>query len=203
MISTIQKTMPAPTPPPNAQFSPGWSSFSEDWFSHRIPQWEEFIQPVLKGKPARWLELGSYEGRSALWTLENILTNSEARLICVDIWTNPEVSARFDANIMGSPHAAKVTKIRSRCFEALRQVTGPFDCVYVDADHQAKAALQDAAMVWPLITKGGFLIWDDYLWKQPDPTKLPPKPGIDAFLELWKGEFTVVHHGYQVIIRKV
>ena len=194
---------PMPPPPAHAQFSPGWPSFSTDWFIHRIPQWVEFILPVLQGKPARWLELGSYEGRSALWTLEHILTHPDAKLICVDIWTNLDVAARFDANILGSPYANKVTKVRSRCFEALRQVTGPFDCVYVDADHQAKAALQDAAMVWPLIVKGGFLIWDDYLWTQPDENKLPPKPGIDAFLELWKGEYALIHHGYQIIIQKL
>lgn len=191
------------TPPSHAQFSPGWPSFSTDWFVHRIPQWREHLIPALQGKPVRWLELGSYEGRSALWTLEHILTHQDSKLICVDIWTNLAVSDRFDSNILGSPYSDKVTKIRSRCFEALRQIEGPLDCVYVDADHQAKAALQDAAMVWPLIKKGGFLIWDDYLWTQPDPEKLPPKPGIDAFLEFWRGEYSVVHHGYQVIIAKL
>jgi predicted O-methyltransferase YrrM len=195
--------MTTDTPPPHAVFSPGWPSFSTDWFVHRIPQWKQFVVPALAGTPARWLELGSYEGRSALWTLEHVLNHPDARLICVDIWTNLAVSDRFDANILGSPWGAKVTKVKSNCFDALRNVSGPLDCVYVDADHQAKAAIQDAAMVWPLLRRGGFLIWDDYLWTQPDPAKLPPKPGIDAFLELWKGEYELLHHGYQVIIRKL
>lgn len=194
---------PTDPPPAHATFSPGWPSYSTDWFAHRIPQWKQYIEPELKGKPALWLELGSYEGRSALWTLEHILTNENARIVCVDIWTNAKVRETFEQNIAGSPWSRKVTMIRSQVFDALRMLSLPLDCVYIDADHQAKAALTDAAMVWPSLKKGGFLIWDDYLWKHPDSTKLPPKPGIDAFLECWKGEYELIHHGYQVIIRKL
>ena len=190
------------TPPAHAAFSPGWSAFDESWAKLRLPAWQEHIVPAQAGRFVRWLELGSYEGRSALWTLENILTHPKARLTCVDAWSEPEVSARFDANVLGSEHAAKVTKIRARTFEALRWINGPFDAVYVDADHQAKSALRDAVMAWPLIREGGYLIWDDYQWSHPNPTKLPPKPGVDAFLKCWDGDYTLIHHGYQVIIRK-
>ena len=47
---------------------------SEDWFSHNIPQFEPFLGH-LKGKPCRLLEIGTYEGRSALWLAENIATH--------------------------------------------------------------------------------------------------------------------------------
>lgn len=194
--------MTTPAPPTIARPCP---EFTSDWFSARIPQWTAHIVPALAGKPVRALTLGCYEGRSDYWILENILTHPDARIICVDAWPGSMkvISDRFDANILGSPHAAKVTKIRAQCFDALRWIAGPLDLVYVDADHQAKSALQDAAMVWPLIAKGGFLIFDDYLWKQPDHAKLPPKPGIDAFLELWKGEYETLHLGYQVILKKL
>ena len=140
-----------------------------------------------------------------MWTLQNVLTHPDSRMICVDVWFNKNASDRFDSNVLGSEYARKVTKIRARCFDALRFITGPLDAVYVDADHQAKEALSQAVMVWPLLAPGGILIWDDYLWnhKESNTTKLPPKPGIDAFLALWAGEYEVLHHGYQVIIRKL
>lgn len=192
-------------PSAHAQFSPGWSDFTDDWFTPRIQQWKEHVVPRLAGRPCRWLELGSYEGRSALWTLEHVLTHPESRLVCVDVWYNKKASDRFDANILGSVHGPKVTKITATCFEALRFISGPLDAVYIDADHQAKEALSQAAMVWPLLRQGGVLIWDDYPWQHKDPESklLPPKPGVDAFLHCWTGSYSTLHHGYQVIICKL
>lgn len=192
--------------PKNTHFTPGWSAFSQDWFTKRIPQWEKFIVPLLANKPCRWLELGSYEGRSAIWTLDNIITHPDSQIVCVDIW-NGKYEDNFDKNIAAHPNGNKVIKIRGDCFNVLKQLNGEFDGVYIDADHQAKSALTDAAMVWPLLKNGGFMIFDDYPWqlKADDPNKnikLPPKPGIDAFLTCWIHEYKLIHKDWQVIIQK-
>lgn len=200
----------APQQPPNTIFSPGWSAFSKDWFSARIPEWEKFIKPALVGKPARWLELGSYEGRSAIWTVDNILTHPESSIHCVDIWTG-EYEKNFDSNIANHPQRAKFRKRKGDVVLALAEALTmhvKVDVVYVDADHQAKSALTDAAMAWPLLKSGGFMIFDDYPWEHPvtDPNrhrKLGPKKGIDAFLECWQYELQVIHKGYQVIVQKL
>jgi len=203
--------MNIPQQPPNTTFTPGWSGFTADWFSHRIPQWEEFIKPVYAGKPCQWLELGSYEGRSAIWTLDNILTNPDSRITCVDIWAG-KYEENFDNNIAARDDSYKVHKRKSDVEKFLMDYRltsygDPFDVIYVDADHQAKSALTDAALAWPLLKPGGFLIFDDYPWQHPktDPDrhrKLGPQKGIDAFLDCWQYELQVIHKGYQVIVRK-
>ncbi len=58
--------------------------FTADWFSSHIPHWERLLRP-LAGQPIQALEIGSYEGRSAVWLLQEILTHPESRLTCVDI----------------------------------------------------------------------------------------------------------------------
>jgi predicted O-methyltransferase YrrM len=59
--------------------------FSYDWFSTRIPQWERQVAGRFAGKPGlRFLEIGSFEGRSACWLLQNVLTDPSVRLTCVD-----------------------------------------------------------------------------------------------------------------------
>lgn len=196
-------------PPKHAVFSPGWSAFSQDWFTQRIPQWKQFLVPALAGKPVKWLEIGSYEGRSALWTLENVLTSPESAITCVDIWKG-DYEARFDANLKDAIEASKAVKIKGDAFQVLVELAfqgQTFDAVYVDADHQAKAALTEAAIAWRMLKKGGFLIFDDYNWKHKTEadrkTKLPPKPGIDAFLECWQYELRVLHKGWQVIVQKL
>ena len=60
--------------------------FQADWFSPTIDEWTETLAEY-KAKPnVSFLEIGSFEGRSAIWLLENILTDPTAHLTCVDTW---------------------------------------------------------------------------------------------------------------------
>lgn len=59
-------------------------AFTQDWFSKNIPVWERLFAP-LKGRPnLQILEIGSFEGRSACWLLEHVLTGEGAGIDCVD-----------------------------------------------------------------------------------------------------------------------
>lgn len=197
-----------PLNPPAFEFSPGWSDFTSDWWTKRIPQWEEFVKPIMKERTnIRILELGSYEGRSALYMLQNLLSHDQnGKLYCLDHWPRFEVEQRFDRNIACSGHSPKVIKMKGDAFALLKELPRHliFDAVYIDADHTAPAALTQAAMLWPQLRLGGVMVFDDYPWKSPTPTKeLPPKPGIDAFLECWKGRYKLLHKGWQVILLKI
>lgn len=57
-------------------------------------------------------------------------------------------------------------------------------------------------LTWPLMARGGLVIFDDYLWTEA-PNKLDrPKPGIDAFLKAIEGQHRVVLDDYQIAIIK-
>jgi predicted O-methyltransferase YrrM len=198
--------------PPNTVFSRGWAGYTTDWFSHRIPPWKRILVPVYKDKPTEWLEIGSYEGRSAIWTMANILTHPNSHICCIDPWTSTAVEKRFDENMKAALKHLKrgqgyVMKRKAFSENVLKTMErGSLDVIYVDGDHQGKSALQDAVLAWPLLKAGGFLIFDDYRWDYKDPadkkSKLPAREGIDAFLKLWASELIVVHKDYQVIVRK-
>ncbi len=65
--------------------------FTVDWFSQHIPNWERLRQ-VLPAR-SKFLELGSFEGASACWMLQNLL-DDDGELYCVDTWKgSPEFSA--------------------------------------------------------------------------------------------------------------
>ena len=53
--------------------------FSVDWFSNNIPTWNRYLKR-FKGKEVNAMEVGSYEGMSALWLLDNILTHAKSRM---------------------------------------------------------------------------------------------------------------------------
>jgi predicted O-methyltransferase YrrM len=181
--------------------------FTTDWFSFRTQHWQELVLPALrKSEAPRYLEIGSYEGRSVCWVAENLREVPKAELHCVDIWGNPKVEARFDANIADEP---TIFKHKKPSMHWLAEALGRgerFDVIYVDGDHQAKSALLDAAMAWPLLRKGGVMVFDDYPWRHPEGApswKIPPKPGIDAFLHLWGNELKILRTNWQVYVQKV
>lgn len=171
--------------------------FTTDWFTHNIPIWKREVVDKLTG-PVDWLELGSFEGRSARWVNENVQIN---KMTCVDFWGNhPNVEKRFDHNTEG----LGIEKVKSLTHPWLMaNQDRHYDVIYVDADHEAKSALLDAAIAWNMLRLGGYMIFDDYLWKHDEPEgKVPPKVGIDAFLDCWKFKLSVIHRGYQVIVKK-
>lgn len=76
LIGTASVPLPAPSAAPEQATEPAAKpyKFTEDWFSGNIPLWTEVLAP-FKGKPdIHYLEIGVWEGRSAIWVLENILT---------------------------------------------------------------------------------------------------------------------------------
>lgn len=181
--------------------------FSSDWFSRNIELWERVVIPRLP-KYVHWLELGCYEGRSACWTYDRLIASEKhgkgGWLTCVDAWFDPEVEKRFDAN---TAEMLRLTKNKAKIFDfcsanAVRMASY-FDAIYIDGDHQAKAVIADACLSWHMLKPGGILIFDDYPWQQPDASKLPPGPGIDAFLTCWINDLQLLHKDWQVIIQKL
>lgn len=176
-----------------------------DYVTSRVENWKQALGQ-LTGHPCHALEVGSLEGRSALWFLDNILTHPDSRIMCVDPWAwNPVHEENFDRNTRECVMAGKLVKVKDYAEGFLRSLTEELDFAYLDGSKEAQDFLACAVLVWPHIKPGGVLIFDDYAWvasageKGP---KLPPKPGINAFLELWAGEYDLIHRSWQVIIRK-
>ena len=64
----------------------GREQYAVTGFEHKVPFFKELLSP-FRGKPnLRFLEVGSFAGISARWFLENVLTDDESTLVCVDIW---------------------------------------------------------------------------------------------------------------------
>ena len=151
------------------------------------------------------LEIGSWEGRSTLFFM-NFLPR--ARLTCIDTFAggkehreaaarNPEdarflrtVEKRFDRNTKA--FRKRIEKIKAQSTDALAELgiaKRRFDIAYIDGGHRAVEVYADGALTWPLMARGGLVIFDDYKWDEmPDPLD-NPKPGIDAFLKSIEGQY--------------
>ena len=189
--------------------------YTKDWFGWAPRVWEQLI-PHL---PARkhFLEIGSFEGRSAVWTIENMVEDG-GEIYCIDTWEGgsehtPEdmdgSELRFDQNIglvTGNYVERKVNKCKglsTTWLPALAQEKLLFDFIYIDGSHLAKDVLTDACMSWPLLKQNGFMVFDDYAWKPPGFKLLDrPKLAVDSFVNMFEDELIIAHSGYQLIVRK-
>jgi predicted O-methyltransferase YrrM len=190
--------------------------FTEDWFSENNPekvvrQFDEFLSE-FKDKTSTFLEIGSFEGMSTIWMLENILTNKESRLFCIDAWAEwtGDAFVRFVENINKTGLKDKVNIIKGDSSKTLGWLPDShFDFIYVDGNDDERAVIQDAILSFRTLKHGGIMAFDDYLLG----IRYPNSPGskamngstkkaIDYFLDIFQDELEIIHKDYQVWIRK-
>jgi SAM-dependent methyltransferase len=177
-------------------------SFTEDYVTVVAGRWEECLNEFRDRPYLRMLEIGSFEGASAIWYLDNILTQPTSELICVDVFPSL-VEERFDHNISVSGSAKKVTKMKGRSDALVPSLPlESFDLIYVDGSHRAIDVLMDGVLAWQRLKPGGILIFDDYLWSLQRPLNERPQMAVDLCLELFAGRFELVLKDYQVMLRK-
>jgi predicted O-methyltransferase YrrM len=59
--------------------------FTQNWFNH-----DDLIQflPLQTQEEIHILEIGSFEGKSTVWFIDNLLNNPKSTITCIDPWTS-------------------------------------------------------------------------------------------------------------------
>lgn len=184
--------------------------FTNEWFTSNIPLWKEFLVP-LKDAEIHALEIGSFEGKSALWLLDNVLTNPESELTCVDAYEDYDemkqyhydwkaIKNRFIENTSKWKDKVRLVAVDSTYF--LKTTSEQYDLIYIDGNHAAAQVLLDAVLSHLHLRKGGLIIFDDYLYGGIATAPSVPKGAIDAFMACFAGSYEPLSIGYQVILKK-
>lgn len=181
-------------------------TFTNNWFDATARgAWDQLFERI---RPAKALEIGSYEGASACYLIEKLGSVAPFEIHCIDTWDGgiehqsagvdmTAVEARFHSNT-GSAIARARHTISLQVHKGFSDVKlvellanghrGTFDFVYIDGSHQAADVLADAVLGFKLAKPGALIVFDDYLWAEDlpygkDPLRCP-KPAIDAFINL-------------------
>ena len=194
-------------------------TYTQDWFDRAIPDLTVLLKD-LKGKDdLRFLEIGSYEGRSTCWLMDNILTSPSSTVHCIDLWEDSgkmgawakELYDRYDmANVFGNflrntkEYGSKVTYEIGVSQILLRKLPldNQFDFIYVDGSHIASDVLEDGILAFRLLKQGGIMVFDDYNWDFFGDQRRHPKIAIDAFFAIYEGKYDLLYKGRQAFIRK-
>jgi len=194
--------------------------FTSDWFTNAIVNFDYITNYINKEKQIdSILEIGSHEGRSACWMLENMLSDT-GTMTCIDPFADRPVTAfaedsipedrtietRFRANIAEVKGANQTVNVMvDLSFSALAQLIvakQQYDFIYVDGTHHADEVLADAVMCFGMLQSGGVMLFDDYLWED-DPRHLGRcKASIDAFVNMFYDRLKLGLVNYQLAIVK-
>ncbi len=181
------------------------SEFTSDWTSQVRDSWPDHVLPYVDVESElHWLEIGSFEGRSALWIVENVLKHPSSNLTCVDVWqpwpsfgelVDFDYEANFDRNTLG---VTKIIKRKGKSADVLPTLrVGSFDGAYIDGNHDEEDVLGDARMVLPLVKPGSLMVFDDYDW----PRGSGVKRAAARFLAEVGAKVEKIYCDYQLVLR--
>jgi len=195
--------------------------FTVNWFgsTDKINSLESILSNLNRNDKLHFLEIGSYEGRSTVWFLDNYLLHKDSSIRCIDPWEPytqvDDKDVEFDLNgifntfehninISGSANKVNICRMKSKD-GLLHEDTriNQYDMIFIDGNHTAKCVLQDAVYAWDLLKTGGILIFDDYLWRKDQIEKNRPQIAVDSFIKCFVDHVEVIHSGYRLALKKL
>lgn len=176
---------------------------TKKWFKHNIIYillaFKKFDLDLIKNNI---LEIGTYEGNSAIFFLQNLRKSS---INCVDSWSdlytagnkNRELSfntikKNFDINIMPYKDRVVIHHSLSNKFFAKNKLK--YDLIYVDGSHTYDDVLYDGSNSVKLLNNNGLIIFDDVF-----------KPGVfEAIIKIYENNNLKIEFIYhQAIFRYI
>jgi predicted O-methyltransferase YrrM len=178
---------------------------SNDYFSANAFYFYDLL--IKLPKNFKYLEIGSYEGNSALYVSTNF---PESNVTCVDLWEGVEqyegkdfsiIEKNFDFNLKGLNNINKIKSTSDNFFIKNKII---FDFIYIDGNHKFDYVFRDCENAWRFLNKGGFLVCDDYIWNYYEELLDNPCYTINSFIKKKNEEIKVLSvTNSQIFIKKI
>ncbi|MCJ1404219.1 hypothetical protein MMC11_007444 [Xylographa trunciseda] len=218
-LSLRSPVQPSPLLPEPGSQERSRYTFQHPWFELIRSDWEE-LTSSLRGQKLRILEVGSFEGASTTWILDNLMSHPESTMTAIDTFAggmehqvNPtndyglaSLENRFWSNVSKCEHVQKLHVIKAASDDALMALRreGPrFDFIYIDASHVALDVLHDAVLCWRMLEVRGTMVFDDFMWKGYNEDCYNPRVAILSFLQCAAPELQAKETESQLWVTKV
>lgn len=189
---------------------------------HNIPSPEDtqmFINvlKLLRGiNNPKILEVGTYAGvtitnianmfpNASCYAIDNFSLHESELQICKQVegknFSLEDVKIAFLSNTEGK----NITLIEKDSTLALKDLISKkeiFDFIYIDGSHTSIDTAIDIVLSWLLLSVGGILAIDDYLFIPFENKEDNPKKAVHYFLKKFEGEYTILNLGYRIFLQK-
>lgn len=178
-----------------------------DFFSNYFNVWKNFLSKLNRIK---YLELGTFEGRSALFVSE--LENCE-KIVCVDPYIEYAESEKYEFKMLDVFNSIdqNLKQIKNKNINLIRKTSDDFfienkenfDVIYIDGYHQYDYVKRDFINSFNCLKKNGILICDDFLWfKYKKKNDNPIIAILDCYYQ-YKKNLEVLFISNQIIFKKL
>jgi predicted O-methyltransferase YrrM len=190
------------------------------FFLEAIQYFNNNYPKVQNGEQVNVLEVGTYTGISLI-NIVKLIPNSIG--YGIDKWSNYiecdsvnsveilnnidelEIEKTFYKNIAVEGLEERIHGIKGDSYEVLFKMMTEgkrFDFIYVDGSHKAFDCYSDLILSLKLLSKGGILAIDDYLYNMEGAVVDSPFEGVNHFLKKHDKEIKILHKGYRVFLQK-
>ena len=165
-----------------------------------LKDWQRYLVP----EAGRWrdqtvLEVGVFEGRSAVWFLDHVLPLSDTHYVGIDPWGTSrrghKAEQRCRTNL--APRREKVVLHKGRAEDVLPGLDLTVHLAYIDAARDYDSVLAYSELVWPKVPPDGLVVWSCYR----DSHHLEVATAVDDFLAT--RHYDTVWVRDQLCVRKV
>ena len=163
-----------------------------DWFSHNIPVWEVILnREIDREKKTKYLEIGSYEGRSVVHICEKF-PNFQVSVVdpyieykeldkYVKKQNMDDTYNTLKKNLNNFKERVEIYRTTSKNF--FQNNKKKFNVIYIDGSHKSKDVENDFLNSIKIIEEGGLIILDDFTWNHYENICDNPIGGILPVLE--------------------
>lgn len=176
---------------------------SPDWFLFKIPLFFFYFKVVKKKNSIiSILEIGSYEGRSAIFFLNFF---KKSKIICVDPFFDSsyknldEVYHIFIKNMRFFKNFKMKKMVSNKFFLTNKKY---YDLIYIDGSHAAKDVYKDLINSYKFAKINSYILLDDFLWRKNYIHK-SPIDAINLFLKKYNEKIKIIYCFEQMLIQKI
>jgi len=182
--------------------------YSQKWFLGSEIK-NSLFQFLDTSKENKMLEIGCFEGLSSVFFADNFMDNPNSSLTCVDpfstinnndhkqfLQNNEETNFDFNISICKKSDKIIIKKITSDIFFENNNQT--YNFIYIDGCHEPDFIKRDMENSFNILEKNGIMWMDDY----DGGDGIQIKNTMNSFLETYKGQYELIHKGYQLAIKK-
>jgi hypothetical protein len=180
----------------------------DDWFSGNIIFWEKIVNKISKIK---YLEIGSFEGRSAVFVKE--LDNLES-LTAVDTFEGSDEhknidfkkvyeNFKYNLTLGGGSEDKNINFFKTTSDSFFENNKNYYNLIYIDGNHRYEQVKKDFINSFNFLENNGYIICDDFLWFYYDKIELNPMKAILECYELYKPKLSIEFIHHQIIFKKL
>jgi|688.fasta_scaffold205480_4 predicted O-methyltransferase YrrM len=176
----------------------------ENMLNVSAKRWYDVREQMTKtfGPNLDCIEIGSWEGRSAIYIADNIM--GDGKLTLIDLGVKMKTLYK---NLQQHPKSKNFEFLFGDSFDILAKLTDKkeaYHFIFIDGSKYSCDNLYTLLVAERLLKKGGFIIVDDYRWNRNSEknAKNTPKLGVDLFLKTTLLCEPYDLTGYQAIIMK-